>query len=537
MKLVFLDTEFTGEHAYTTLVSIGLVNLENQSIYYTLNDYDKTQVSHWLKDNVLSQIDETLSISGKEAIENIDLWLRNYSQGEKIILVSFGKTSDMILLFQLWVHIKKDNNPFHFLYHLPNFLNHSDHIDFCTLLSVSNVPISGFNKEEYAKSTEFGKKHNALYDAKILRSCFIRLLLESENLNNLRLSIGLSLFHDICFVEETNLEFEQKNLPENKDINEITNQFLNDNIIQVNEILKKSIDSKIYRLKTKDGKFYILRSFPIEFSQIVEVQSQILNKISFKDIIKPLQNKIDNKLVLKQNSNGYIVYPYIEGYVFQGEKDQILNILNATLQLFESLKSIQYDSNLKQVEYSDWDLNLMSIWFDKNIFLTKLKSILHPLIFNFVDLNYQIIVDDLHEILNHRDLFKSDFVVHGDLNHSNILISNGSISFLDIEDLSFSSSGISLVHCIFKLYRHSIFMKKMDLTEFKLKYKLNLDAFLEKNNLPISSSKSFHFWGIAKIYFDLMTITSFYFFQNDNRYLYDMNKKISNLIEFTRMFA
>ena len=43
-KIVFLDTEFTGEHIHTTLVSIGMVTLEGAELYLTLNDYDESQV-------------------------------------------------------------------------------------------------------------------------------------------------------------------------------------------------------------------------------------------------------------------------------------------------------------------------------------------------------------------------------------------------------------------------------------------------------------------------------------------------------------
>ena len=49
MKIVFLDLEFTGEHAYATPVSFGLVTLDNQELYVTLNDYSKDQVTDWLK--------------------------------------------------------------------------------------------------------------------------------------------------------------------------------------------------------------------------------------------------------------------------------------------------------------------------------------------------------------------------------------------------------------------------------------------------------------------------------------------------------
>ena len=90
MKIVFIDAEFTGEHALTTLVSLGLVNLEGDQLYVSLNDYSEDQVTEWLRENVLNQIDSTKSISSKEAFKLVSEWLENYSNGEKNTL-SFGR--------------------------------------------------------------------------------------------------------------------------------------------------------------------------------------------------------------------------------------------------------------------------------------------------------------------------------------------------------------------------------------------------------------------------------------------------------------
>tara|TARA_A100001011_G_C13721134_1_gene599667 strand:+ start:390 stop:572 length:183 start_codon:yes stop_codon:yes gene_type:complete len=48
MKYVFIDAEFTGEHAKTTLVSLGLVSFSGKELYLTLNDFDLDQVTDWL---------------------------------------------------------------------------------------------------------------------------------------------------------------------------------------------------------------------------------------------------------------------------------------------------------------------------------------------------------------------------------------------------------------------------------------------------------------------------------------------------------
>jgi hypothetical protein len=49
---IFFDTEFTGLHQNTTLISIGLISECGKEFYAELTDYDVTQIDDWLKQNV-----------------------------------------------------------------------------------------------------------------------------------------------------------------------------------------------------------------------------------------------------------------------------------------------------------------------------------------------------------------------------------------------------------------------------------------------------------------------------------------------------
>lgn len=55
MKLYF-DTEFTGLHKNTTLISIGLVAEDNRYFYAEMTDYNRTQVDEWIQENVISKL-------------------------------------------------------------------------------------------------------------------------------------------------------------------------------------------------------------------------------------------------------------------------------------------------------------------------------------------------------------------------------------------------------------------------------------------------------------------------------------------------
>lgn len=65
MKL-FLDTEFTGLHKETTLISIGMVSENGQTFYAELTDYNQNQVDDWIQANVISKLKFTESTIDKE---------------------------------------------------------------------------------------------------------------------------------------------------------------------------------------------------------------------------------------------------------------------------------------------------------------------------------------------------------------------------------------------------------------------------------------------------------------------------------------
>lgn len=50
---LFFDTEFTGLHQNTTLISIGIVSECGKTFYAECLDFDESQVNEWIRENVL----------------------------------------------------------------------------------------------------------------------------------------------------------------------------------------------------------------------------------------------------------------------------------------------------------------------------------------------------------------------------------------------------------------------------------------------------------------------------------------------------
>ena len=53
---IYFDTEFTGLHKNTTLISIGLIDENGRTFYAEFTDYDKSQVDDWILVNVIEHL-------------------------------------------------------------------------------------------------------------------------------------------------------------------------------------------------------------------------------------------------------------------------------------------------------------------------------------------------------------------------------------------------------------------------------------------------------------------------------------------------
>lgn len=185
---IFFDTEFTGLHKNTTLISIGLVAEDGRTFYAELNDYDESQVDDWIRDNVIKNLimnppregeqeyyvrsrfredvplTEQWSLqmrgSKQEVSDELYLWL---TQFDKVEIWSDCLAYDWVLFNDIFGHafnIPKN------VYYIP--------FDICTLFKLKGID-PDINREKFANMI-FNSKHNALYDAKVIKACYERLI-------------------------------------------------------------------------------------------------------------------------------------------------------------------------------------------------------------------------------------------------------------------------------------------------------------------------------------------------------------------------
>lgn len=181
---IFFDTEFTGLHKNTTLISIGLVDENNRSFYAEFTDYDEKQCNDWIKENVLSHLEYKgthidMKLCGHNPKENLDYaigntefikekiekWLLPYN---KVQLISDVCHYDMVLFIDIFggaFDIPKQVNP----------ACHDINQDIARYYEISEKEAFDFSREEFLQNNEIsidGDKHNSLYDAKVIKTIY-----------------------------------------------------------------------------------------------------------------------------------------------------------------------------------------------------------------------------------------------------------------------------------------------------------------------------------------------------------------------------
>ena len=177
---IFFDTEFTGLHKNTTLISIGLVDENNRTFYAEFSDYDESQCDEWIRENVIKHlklgkyehyglnVNNTEVYGSKEFIkEKLSDWLSQY---DKVELVSDCCHYDMVLFIDIFgdaFDIPKQVNP----------ACHDINQDIATYYKISEREAFGISREDILSSNNFIvdeeiMKHNALFDAQVIKEIY-----------------------------------------------------------------------------------------------------------------------------------------------------------------------------------------------------------------------------------------------------------------------------------------------------------------------------------------------------------------------------
>lgn len=180
---IYFDTEFTGLHKNTSLISIGLVDENGRTFYAEFIDYDRSQVNDWILENVIEHLissksknrftygtsvigEKTTVIGEKWKIkEELTNWLSSY---DEVQLVSDVCHYDMVLFIDI----------FGDAFSIPKNVSavcYDINQDIADYLDCSQKEAFDVSRESILARNEIkinGDKHNSLYDALVIKEIY-----------------------------------------------------------------------------------------------------------------------------------------------------------------------------------------------------------------------------------------------------------------------------------------------------------------------------------------------------------------------------
>lgn len=177
---IFFDTEFTGLHKDTTLISLGCVDENGRSFYAEFTDYDNKQVNDWIKENVIPYMMYRKAINNATYIDMNDpnytgvngskayvtqafkKWLSEY---DDVQFVSDVCHYDMVLLIDL----------FGTAFDLPEGVSavcHDLNQDIASYFGWTDTKAFDESREGMLDKPIEGSKHNSLYDARVIKALY-----------------------------------------------------------------------------------------------------------------------------------------------------------------------------------------------------------------------------------------------------------------------------------------------------------------------------------------------------------------------------
>lgn len=172
---LFFDMEFTGLHQNTTPVSLGIVSEGDKKFYAEFTDYADDQVDSWIQENVINKLRlhrlkkplpgvHTIRGDRFKVRDELKVFLTDFSHAE---FWSDVLSYDWVLLCQLFGGAMK----------LPKNV-YTYPFDIATLMKHKNID-PDINREKFAFGEVYAemleKKHNALWDAEVIKACYEKL--------------------------------------------------------------------------------------------------------------------------------------------------------------------------------------------------------------------------------------------------------------------------------------------------------------------------------------------------------------------------
>ena len=216
---LYFDTEFTGLHKDTTLISLGIIADNDERFYAEFTDYDRNQCDNWIKKNVIKNLFlERIPITNERvnkygsgnceaeiAGKKYNLGFGGIFSGEAIAeyprtridgdtTYALGNAGEISIALKDWLsqfdHIQFVSDVCHYdfvllidlfgsAWDLPKSVNpacHDINQDIARYYGISEAEAFNKSREEIVENLwdepRQGQKHNSLYDAEVIKTIY-----------------------------------------------------------------------------------------------------------------------------------------------------------------------------------------------------------------------------------------------------------------------------------------------------------------------------------------------------------------------------
>lgn len=181
---IYFDMEMSELTPYASIISLGFVSECGDKLYLESTNFDPEDCSDWVQENVITNL--SLKPSFQCYVDYTDNSIKHCADENtlrndilswiQMLLVAYGESAcqfycdcyayDWVLLVELLTNGKGALD-------MPKFINYIP-IDLSTALHINNID-PDINREEFAGIKDTSKKHNALFDAEVIKACYEKL--------------------------------------------------------------------------------------------------------------------------------------------------------------------------------------------------------------------------------------------------------------------------------------------------------------------------------------------------------------------------
>lgn len=304
----------------------------------------------------------------------------------------------------------------------------------------------------------------------------------------------------------------------------------------VEEIIKGNWRSRVYFVQTDDARF-MLKSADPSLAVTLEAQSAMASAVAV-GVIKPLTNQCGT-FVASHGQRVWTAYPAIDGSTYDGGNLRASDAVSAGLDLLENLRSMRAVPGLPEWKHRPerWSA-CVEVLSDPTAARAALADS-GCLISEHTLLLLQRQADRLGELTFRATRLASNLmpaVVHNDLQHANLIVSSNGPVFIDLEDICVESPQVAAAHSVFKLYRHSIHTGVASRNAVRQDFSA-FESHLESHPAWSGAQASAYEYILLRILSDVSEIFLAWHEQRDNSDLYDLEKRLHNLLEAIDLFG